>query len=336
MGRLLIVHFSDLHIGSELLGTGRSWPFTGLNGHQLMLCEHLQTAFIDGKRRATVKVDFNLQPHERLHFVLSGDLTRVGSVNDFYLSYAWLLDKWTLPNLVNPPKEVGLRIPSSDLYSVPGNHDQWEGETPHLWNAFSPRAYNANLSPTWFRETPWHSEIHSPDGDFIFDLFGVDSNSGLAGETGSTFAEGALSDAELSKLESELIQSKSDETADGIPRIRAVVCHHSFYGRGWVAGLRSRSADALKRVMHEQNVAAILTGHMHSVIYDRYESDAGQVVWELRAPAAAQRDPQPALQGFWVHELACDDGTPRWNAWQYGLGPNKSDFCRCAGPLPIR
>ncbi len=333
MGRILLVHFSDIHFGSDFVGTKKR--ILGLSGHELLLCAHLR-AVTRRQGRFTVANDFNVPAEERLHFVLSGDLTRVGSDNDFCLAYQWLLDRWSLYNLVNRPQPFGLEIPPADLYSVPGNHDQWDGKSPGPTNWLSPKSYNPNLVPAWLRPTPWRSAIASTEGDFVLDLFGVDSNSGLPGGRGNLFAEGAISNRQLMMLEREMRQSIADEKNDKIPRMRAIVCHHSFQGQGATAGLRPNSVVQLTRLAYTYNAAAILTGHMHKELHDKYQNVKNQMFWEIRAAAAVQRDPQPALQGFWVHEIVRRRSRFAWNAWQYELGPNRRGFARLPSAIPVR
>jgi hypothetical protein len=306
--------------------------------HSISLCEELQTAFCDRLRPDTVPADFGLGSDERLHFVLSGDLTRVGSKNDFYLAYQWLLGSWTRRDLVNTPEHVGLRIPQADLHSVPGNHDQWDDISPGVTNfLFKPDAYNAHLTPTWFKPTPWHQPIPSPDGDFILDLFGVDSNSGLDGEIGNFFAEGSISNRQLQELEDLLIKSEADQKDDKKLRLRAIVCHHSFYGKFPTLCLRQASVDVLTSFAYRYDVAAILTGHMHSVVHDEYTSaDGKSTFWEIRAATATQRGKQPGWPGFWVHQLTCDRGQLRWEAFQYETDANQGPFVQSAARYRIR
>jgi hypothetical protein len=335
MGRILLVHFSDLHFGSDLIGTESTVP--GLRGHDLLLCGHLR-AITQRQGRSTIAADFQLPSAERLHFVLSGDLTRVGSKSDFYLAYQWLFDRWPLYTLVGPPRPRGLQIPPADLYSVPGNHDQWNGVSPGLTNWLSPAAYNPHLAPIWFRPTPWRSIIASPQSDFFVDLFGVDSNSGLNRARGNFFAAGAVSNQELVALEALLIQSVSDEQNDPkkLPRLRAILCHHSFVGQKATFGLDRNSITELTRLAHDYDAAAILTGHLHSAFPDPHRSPQNHLFWELRAAAAVQRGTQPGRQGFWVHELTCEQGQLHWKAWQYETSANFGPFTRLPSPLPIR
>ncbi len=335
MDKLVLVHFSDIHIGSTLLGTVRYKPLEARNGHSILLCQHLQNSFSRG-RRDSVPNDFELGNDERLHFVLSGDLTRVGSRNDFHLAYQWLHRQWTLPGPTQPPRHVGLTLPADDLHTVPGNHDQWDGHSPSLQQGISPPAYNPHLAPTWFKATPWHVAIPSPKKAFVLDLFGVDSNSGLAGEGGNFFAEGAISDAQFKVLGAMLKNSRKAETADGIPRLRAIVCHHSFHQVGATACLRTPSIDRLTQLAHAYDVAAILTGHMHKVAHDRYPTNAHQVFWELRAASAVQNGEQKGLHGFSAHELAIEAGRPTWKAHQYELAANKRRFSRVTVHHDIR
>ena len=295
MGRILLVHFSDLHMGSKLLGSHHWGWISGLSGHSFLLCQHLETAFFDRLRPDTVPTDFNLGPDEELHFALSGDLTRVGSPNDFYLAYQWLLGSRTRRDPVNTPQPLGLQIPKDNLHSVPGNHDQWNGISPGMTNFLhKPDAYNANLTPTWFKPTPWHVAIPSPDGDFTLDLFGVDSNSGLDGEIGNLFAEGSISGQQFVALENLLIQSQQDKRQ---PHLRAIVCHHSFYGRFPTLCLRDPSVKALTALAQGYDVAAILTGHLHSVIHDKHPPGAGTSFWEIPRRRRRNAGNNPVGQG---------------------------------------
>jgi hypothetical protein len=350
MSRLILVHISDLHIGSGLVGTTAS---NGLHGHGLLYCEKLESALQD-----VATVDFPLPINEHYYSVVGGDLTRLGSDNDFYLAYGFLLHHWALFDLQNQA-EVGCRIPSNDLFSVPGNHDHWNGFTPG-WTTGRPPAYNPNVFPRFLDKTPWMKSISAPDNSFILELFGVDSNEGLKNKRTNLRAWGEFSapqdpqnplDAndprELSQLNRLLQESADREDKDEIPRIRAIVCHHAFNkgkqkGLKYARPLRPASLKELLEIAHNHGVAAILTGHTHDFEHKDYKDarpDRSNVLFELRCASTTQRDPQPEDQGFWVHEITLEDKEPRWKAWkyQYDRSLNVNRFTKDPlGPIPVR
>jgi hypothetical protein len=330
MNRLLIVHFSDIHLGGGIVGTRvASWgPNTGLNGHELLLCEKLERAVIQLSVR-----DFPLEAEERLHYVASGDLTRIGSDNDYYLSYTYLLGRWVEHRLAQ--RQTGLQIPVVDLYSVPGNHDHWNAYPGGL----RPPAYNSAIFPGYFEPTPWRHTLRPASGAMALELFGVDSNEGLRNSKHNLRARGVLSANELKTLDALLYQSVVDEQKDGTPRIRAIVCHHAFTNQGGLlsAGpLDPQSVQDLLKLAHKYAVAAVLTGHTHYFESKDYPDPAtGNVVWELRSASTTQMDPQPQPQGFWLHEIQLSGSRIGWNAWKYQWN-GVSQFDRDPNAITVR
>ncbi len=335
MGKLLIVHFSDIHLGSTMRGTHHDFRlFRPLSGHELAVCGQLQDA-LNPAKALSVQQDLGLGQDDQLRYVLSGDLTRVGSVDDFYLAYGWLLGHLVFRSPARAPQLHGLSLPPADFYAVPGNHDHWDGRTPGVFNLLSPPAYTPGLAPDWFQATPWRTSLVGPEGDFILELFGVDSNSGLAGLPGNAFAEGEISQAEFAALERKLEESQLGEQTDHVPRLRAIVCHHPFEGRGVTQGLRDYSADRLKEIAFDHGVAAVLSGHLHAGDAIEHRAPQRESVWEIRAASAVQYRPS-ALHGFWVHELTCEQGQPGWRAHRYEADANKGPFRRIAAAYTLR
>ena len=83
---------------------------------------------------------------------------------------------------------MGSEIPPADLYSVPGNHDQWNGKPQGLTKWLLP-ADNPDLDPCRSAAHALPQHDRQPNNDFVLDLIGVDSNSGLSGHRGNMFAE---------------------------------------------------------------------------------------------------------------------------------------------------
>jgi hypothetical protein len=331
MDRIVLVHISDLHIGSGILGDRvATWGLaTGLNGHELLYCDLLRMALRTIKLR-----DFPLGAEERLHFVCSGDLTRIGSTNDFHLSYGYLLERWSLPDL-QQRRSVGLEIPTSDLYSVPGNHDHWNGYPGGL----HPPAYSASIHPRFLEVTPWTYSIWCPNQTMALELFGVDSNRGMGLRPTNLRAGGRLWPADVLDLQMKLHVSEQQQQKDQKPRLRLIVCHHAFTSSALLGAqpLDPHSVADLLTLAHRYDVAAILTGHTHDFEERDYtDATTGHRTWELRSASTAQMDPQPEPQGFWVHLLECIAGRPTWCAYRYQLNAQKSAFVQRPYPVTVR
>jgi hypothetical protein len=329
--RIVLLHISDLHIGSELLGTRvATWGFwTGLNGHGSLYCDLLQTAI------RTIRLhDFPLGAGERLHFVCSGDLTRIGSTNDFHLAYGFLLERWGLPDL-QQRRAVGLQIPTADLHSVAGNHDHWNGYPGGL----RPPAYSASIYPRFLQVSPWVHPIWCPGQTMALELFGIDSNRGKGLAPTNLRAGGRLLPGDVNDLQQKLHDSQEQQKKDRKPRLRAIVCHHALTSTGHLGAqpLDPQSVASLLQLAHQYDVAAILTGHTHTFEEQDYvDAQTGHRTWELRSASTTQMDPQPDLQGFWVHLLENHAGRPTWRAYRYQLDAYRSGFLQRQYPVIVR
>jgi hypothetical protein len=269
---------------------------------------------------------FQMPDDEPLHFIVSGDFARTGTQSEFYLTYEFLNKEWSFIHL-NRNDTCGLRIGGTNggLWSVPGNHDHWNGRR------FPAPPYNLGVFPDFFKPTPERYVVPIPGNRFVLELFTVDSNEGLRHHSQNQFANGLLSSTELTTLERQLRESKTDQAndKDKRPYVRAIICHHGFTNHGGLmsAGpLDPQSAQALLTIAHRHDVTAILTGHTHyfeARDYPNPNPRDGGTTWELRSAATLQMDPQPRPQGFWVHEIRYATPAPTWTAWQFewdGIG----------------
>ncbi len=178
--RIILVQLSDIHVGSlRNQFYSNTSVRAGLHGHDPVLLPVLRNAFADIKNR------MGMSATEPLNVVVSGDLSCAGLRTDFSQAYTYLLSElFTDPPLTGA---VGLHVPTTQLWTIPGNHDHWNGH--HHW-PFQP-AYDPTLFPAWFDTTPWRSApLVSPKKTLRLELFGVDSNSGLSGQSYSPRAEG--------------------------------------------------------------------------------------------------------------------------------------------------
>lgn len=328
MGRIFLVHFADLHVGSGFdgdfvsSGTLRS----GFNGHDRTVCR----AFANAVRRVRLH-DFAFTSDDVVQYVCGGDFTRTGSDNDFWLAYGLLLDAWRLPDLVRPER-IGLGIPVADLHSVAGNHDHWLGQT-----SLSPNPYTGAVYPRFFRDSPWRSgpiydAKQTAKRTMAVELFGIDSNRGLAMASSNLRAAGSLHYTDLNTLQQHLADSQADETKDGVPYVRAIVCHHAFTANHfWSAQpLDDPSRKSLLDLAWKFGVVAVLTGHTHEFVENPYTNpkNSAEKAWELRCASTTQMNPQPEPQGFYVHAIERPTGgaAPTWTAHRYALDASQASF----------
>jgi hypothetical protein len=105
-----------------------------------------------------------------------------------------------------------------------------------------------------------------------------------------------------------------------------LLCHHSFQGNwliSWWFGsleLRTTSKNSLLHMAGRYKVAAILTGHSHDYLVDRYDtpSQFAHRLYEFRSPTTLQARAHPFKQGFYGHRILLDDyGRVWWSAYPY-------------------
>jgi hypothetical protein len=351
MERIVLVHLSDIHMGS--IRNGFYTPAAlraGWNGHDPLLLGRLQQALLD------IPSELKMSKGERLHYLVSGDLTCTGLDTDFVLAQTYLLGKLVTDNTGFTVD--GLNIPADQLRTIPGNHDHWDGK--HGWPQ---PAYDAGVFGASFVRTPWKTRpsLQSPSGALRLDLFGVDSNSGLFGWPENYTALGMFSHGELFQplrgLEALLQESEADRKVlpKGVVLVRGIVCHHAFsnnaqQNRPKIPGWRARLSRSWSRVMqrffgknpdpldpasvtalinlaHKYDVRAVLTGHTHYFHDERFppRGQAGAFVWELRSHTALQGPMRDCEQGFYLHEISLDGSLPApvWKYRQHEYGTNR-------------
>jgi hypothetical protein len=320
---LVFAQISDIHMGDSLLGAILNAP-AGLTGHDPQICRKLVHMIRDIVAKYRIG-------EEELKWIISGDLTRVGATAEFgvardFMQSAPQLDRhrWAIrPALgVHPDRYV----------DVPGNHDHFDGWNGGgggavraflKWARGGPRAWNGNLFPNFFRPCPWVSPAGpwmSLAGTIQLDLFGVDSDSGLAGQDANRFAHGKISDVEFQLLEDYLLASRDEPAKKGVTRVRAIVCHHAFTRRPQDGLVKARPLEAVSRLRllelaAQYRVAAVLTGHTHlprfrklDVPFPEDEVTKIGAVYEIRCPTTLQGTPSLAAgttqrKGFWMHRL---------------------------------
>lgn len=312
------MHLSDLHMGEVLLNT-RTRLLSGFRCHDVSFAKGLFTAI------STVKAFLNFQPHEHLHFIVSGDMTSIGLPGEFYVARCYLHsrlpDNW---DTLRP--STGLNLALTDVHAVPGNHDHWYKGFPYTWS----KGYSPELFPMHFKTSPWYHPIPSSDGGFTFNLIGIDSNSGhKSGLVGRHPRAGG----KLSQTEMQHIVSHLETIPKPNRRLSVIVCHHSLVGIGGASSLAAKpldpaSAAHLVKIMKDFDVPAILTGHHHSHDVIRHGTNQ-KPIWEMRSPSTLVRPSKLINPGFMVHEISPElPGSQfRWKSHLFSWTNDEGRFC---------
>jgi hypothetical protein len=322
--QIVVVQLSDLHYGCR---RGVVAPRAkGRVPHDRLLCERLQDAFRDIRRH------YAMASSDRLHVLVSGDLTSGGATEEFELVRQYLHEQRPDPVDLDA---YGLGIPERDevFVSIPGNHDHWNDDCMPVVPAFSPWIYQKQFERTP-RRVWW-----SPSNKLKLEIYGVDSASGLADKETNSTALGKLSTKELITLRSNLDKSNDEEPlAPGAHRVRVICCHHSLVynkGEGPPPGIVDRtihantfdagSTAALLDIAHTYDVAAVFTGHVHKFWFHQHPVGS-RFVCEVTCSTSLQK--KSGQNGFWVHQIALIEGKPKARSIPYSWNPAGSQFER--------
>jgi len=312
---LVLVQISDLHMSDQLecsVLTGAK----GLRGHDPQLCRLLVT------RIRSIAKHYRV-PTSDLRWIISGDLTRVGAPAEFAVAKDFIETVPALDPLGRPLRPT-LGIPRRRYVEVPGNHDHFDGwDEQSIWRsgtknpppAWNPQIFGANVTRTVWDNLPqpWTSAY----GSIQLELFGVDSNSGLAGQTANRRAAGEIAPAEFAQLEDALRTSNRRPASRGVTVVRAIICHHAFTKKPQsgilkASPLTAGSVQQLREIAAKYRVPAILTGHTHAVNFQREDVPVARCgektvtlcpVYEIRCPTTLQGIADALVHGFWVHHL---------------------------------
>lgn len=321
---LAFAHISDLHFSDVMLERKRY--LTRHQGpHDPIYCKGLQNAL------NRIRLAAGLRKDEQMGVVVSGDLTRTGSMGEFGVAQTFMREHPRMSRQHN--NRFGIAVDDDHLGAVPGNHDQWQGQGGYARFAAGVPASNPALRGVQFKPTPWHKRWNAPDRSVALDLFGIDSSSDFSQGQRNYFQRGTISDHELNQLE-DLLRGTPVE-----PHVaRAVVCHHSIAFKTvsqQMEALDAASRARLVRICRGQRVSAILTGHTHDLRCEPIATGAGQgtrELWELRSGATVAVPPvalpgqAPQVPGFLVHSIRASGAKVSWTARQVAWGLNAFDL----------
>lgn len=248
-----------------------------------------------------------------LEVLFTGDLTRLGSIEDFAAGDAFF-DRTS-------GRRWSLCLSGWRHRAVAGNHDYWPGQLPHLIGF--PTQGLKRCFPFVF----WVGRAERVSNDLSLRFLGLDSDADLQanGGLGRLLARGHFTEA-LKDLDTFLRSCPQNE-------IRVLLLHHSpRRERKFTLGISETSRKALGTFLARHNIRAILTGHVHrfyvgeSVFPNCSELRCGttaQMVrptadWRGRFPGLPQPDPRVwEYQTALVHEILQSNSELTWRAQVY-------------------
>jgi 3',5'-cyclic AMP phosphodiesterase CpdA len=320
-----LIHVSDLHIGTidEVSGDAearRLWAYSrafhGLLGHEYRALDLLER-FVRG-------YDGSAGPR-LLRLIVSGDLTRVGHVDEFSRAVNY---RDAVADFGNG-RRLGLGLANEQL-SIPGNHDRWPGAST-VWGGPTSgfdKTFPQNRRPYW---NEWTTLASGHTLRFI----GIDTDADVsAWGHNRLLARGAFL-TQLDTVSRNLFAMEPTE-------IRVLVMHHSPAHRGRVLGMQRASRAALADFVEDHGVAVILTGHLHAprVCVDAFQHSRPPVLrLEARCGTTSVRRTLPyGWRSFMrrpdgrrddntllVHDLTLKNGEVIWTASTYVQTPQRFD-----------
>jgi len=267
-----VIHISDLHFSQV---DPRSWhrftrPFWGrvplidrMIGHDAEMLSRLSD-FLDTHPGA-----------ERAELVVTGDVTGVGSTNEFRVATQYLGKQLSPPD----GDYVGLHRPGWRDFAIPGNHDHWPGVASILGRS---RPWPAiGVLPT----CPYLSRPIPLGGHRTLRFLGVDSDADVLPWGWKRFsATGSCVD--------ELARARTlPKRQDG--EIRVLLFHHSRVRAEHAPatnGIEHASMQALDGFLRDSDIRVMLTGHVHSPVVTQLQlpKGSGHGVLEARCGTTTQ------------------------------------------------
>jgi len=318
LDQIVLVHISDLHFTQTIVNnTFFFQDLAGRHAHDFNLCRAFLIALSE------VRVICDLGDGEPIYVAVTGDITSAGAATEFPVVHSFIRSRWLLRR--EPPRQdLGLAMSNDYLAAVPGNHDHWNGAM-----FFNAQAYSTEILPAHFRPTPWRKKWTSPGGKLLLEIYGIDSNSGMALLPRNARARGAFSPDEVTQLEELLRTSDKESVPAGVAhRIRILLTHHSPSFTAYnppfnFMELDFASKQALLDLAATYRIITILTGHTHD--FGRVPlvgPSGGPPKWTFTEFRSAATLCGPASrqssQGFWVHRISLSSAGPMWHPSRFG------------------
>lgn len=313
MEQIVLIQMSDAHFEADLLNRRFGW-IGGYRAHDVLLCLGFQTA-LRHVRQVT-----ELTENEHPTLLLSGDLTATGMPGEFSAGDLFLRGQRPV-DFDDPLSCIGLLLRPTQICTIPGNHDHWDGQT------LPPGAYNHNIIGQHFQSTPWRLPIDShPHKKLVLELFAIDSNSGMkhsATVVDRLRARGKIADEEFDDLE-HLLKRRKEPSHQTV--VRAITVHHPFSINARIPlldaqPLNSKSRARLTSIASQYGISAVLNGHTHRFYFEGHTAGShshSAKFWEMRCASTFQGPAAAKNQGFLVHQLQLQDADKVvWRVWLY-------------------
>jgi len=282
-----IVHISDLHFGdlgpqddatlsAAVVDWWRIHPlFDGYLGHHGIALRHLDDFMAAMKAEASPIL------------LVTGDITANGGEAQFDLAFRYLSSTVTLSS----SDVVGLEMPQTISWMIPGNHDHWPGRTARTLLDLGICGHRTDAFGKLFPRLPLPVQRISLWNGLTIVFLGIDTDSDVASGFPCVqrfFARGSFV-SQLARWEEEIGSPKAEE-------IRVLMLHHSPMHDGFVLGISNNSRIALDKFIRRCGISVLLTGHLHSPGVRKSSVEYRGASWnvlELRSGTTTRRDEIP-------------------------------------------
>lgn len=323
-----IVHFSDVHFGRAIGGRNHhKWPWRLSNGHDWALAEGFKEVVGQTAANPSIVSQYLGLRMEDMRYVMSGDLTARGHVDDFVLGQSYVYEVCRIDATIDATlgfrfRPIGVTTnpanPDPDFVMVEGNHDAWCGR------GYPGQKHDPSLAGRQFRKTPWVVDWECDD--FVLEVVGLNSNRGWKPTKADRDAVGKVDlsqNGEIDEIERVLNARKAAKNT-GKPLFRAAVIHHpvvrdSRNGESLAFDSRFR----LRQLADRCGISVFLTGHTHDFWGEVLQSIPGvhMRACELRSASTIQGlesrlTPDPP--GFLLHRLRLiDSANLEWKCFRW-------------------
>jgi 3',5'-cyclic AMP phosphodiesterase CpdA len=280
MPRLVtILHISDLHIGHIDPATGDA---AVSNAAAFIFANHTCFDGVLGHHGRALKDLQQFYNHEIVEkegehpiLVVSGDLTRVGDVQEFNNAADYLERTIDL----NPPRGNNVGLNRGTSIDIPGNHDRWPG-TPTIFGG--PHAgFHARFPPN---SLPSILPLILANGRTI-EFIRIDTDASVSPRGQKRLRAVGSFQKQLGQIANQLGSRPKNS-------IRVLLMHHSWHRRGITLSIDRGSRGALNQFLVAHSIQVLMTGHVHTSYVQKFVPPiaGGQTVLECRCGTTTQID----------------------------------------------
>lgn len=257
--QVTFLHISDLHLGTVDPNT--------LDAKAIRLCSFPIVAGLLGHSSRAIHYleEFNRElSRKKAQVIVTGDLTAFAGADQFEMANDFLGTVWSTQDLI-----IGLKQADWHQRAVPGNHDHWSGQwwnfmfggpTPTMASTFSPPWLHASGASVNAQLQPFIGTPVELDSGHTIQFLAIDTDADVPSLGWHRFQGRGLFLSQLEEL-SRALRSRS-EASNG-KEVRVLLLHHSQSYQGRALSMSSTSRRALESFILDQDIAVLLTGHIH-------------------------------------------------------------------------